>query len=195
MNRPKNNDPMSVGNAVQGASNEGGDHLAAPLGPITGGRLEFVRGASNVTIHADLTTKNLYRARFEGHVPNVGVQGGAVTIRYPRFPLFDRLYYRRERPAEVALNASIPWDIEVRDCASRITADLRGLKLGSLNLGGGASRLEMMLPRPSGTVPVRVLGRQQRLHPPSRRRRRAGLRGRRGYQSDLRREAFRRRRR
>lgn len=117
-----------------------------------------MRGASNVTIHADPTTKNLYRARFEGHVPNVGVQGGTVTVRYPRLPLFDWLYYRRERPAEVALNAQVPWDIEVRDGASKLTADLRGLHLGSLNLGGGASRLEMMLPRPSGTVSVGVLG-------------------------------------
>lgn len=136
----------------------GSRDFSAPLGSATSGRLIFVSGASNVAIHADRTTKELYRARFEGHVPSVGVRGGAVTVRYPRFPLFDWLYYRRERPAEVALNASVPWHIEVRGGASRLAADLTGLKLGSLDLSGGASRVELALPRATGTVSVRVLG-------------------------------------
>ncbi len=136
----------------------GSRDFTAPLGSATSGRLVFVSGASNVTIDTDPTTEDLYRARFEGHVPTVGVRGGTVTVRYPRFPLFDWLYYQRERPAEVALNASIPWRIEVRDGASRLTADLSGLKLGSLDLSGGASRVELTLPRATGTVSVRVLG-------------------------------------
>lgn len=57
-----------------------------------------------------------------------------MTIRHPGFPPFDRLHYRRGHTAEVALNASIPWHIEVRDGASRLTADLRRLELGSLCL-------------------------------------------------------------
>jgi hypothetical protein len=102
--------------------------------------------------------KELYRARFEAQVPIIRVQDGTVSIEYPRFPSLDQHYYWLERRAEVALNASITWHIEVRGSISRLTADLRKLRLGSINLAGGASRIEVMLPGPSGTVPVRILG-------------------------------------
>jgi hypothetical protein len=37
-------------------------------------------------------------------------------------------------------------------------ADLRGLRLGSLKVDGGASRVDVILPAPSGSVTVLVLG-------------------------------------
>jgi hypothetical protein len=88
----------------------------------------------------------------------VGVRGGIVTIRYPRFPNDDWLDCRSERPAEVTLNAQIPWVIEVRGGVSRLLADLRGLRLGSMCLEGGIRRIEVMLPAPSDTVAVLILG-------------------------------------
>jgi hypothetical protein len=134
------------------------DCFAAPLGSLRSGHLLFVSGASNVTVHADPSMEDLYRARFEGQVPTVRVRGDTISIEYPRFPPSDQRDFWLERPAEVALNASIPWHIEVRDSTSRLTADLREVRLGSLKLAGGASRIEIMLPRPLGTVPVRILG-------------------------------------
>ena len=40
--------------------------FAAPLDSITHGRLRFLSGASNVTVHTDPSTADLYHARFEG---------------------------------------------------------------------------------------------------------------------------------
>ena len=155
MNRPENNDPVSGGNTVQGAGNEGDNHFAAPLGSTTGGRLEFVRGASNVTIHTDYATASLYQVRSEGPEPRVRAEGGVVTIEYPRtFHPFDW----RKRTPEVTLNGSIPWEIRVRGGASRLNADLSGLQLSSFEVAGGASRVELRLPKPSGTVHLRVDG-------------------------------------
>jgi hypothetical protein len=134
------------------------DCFAAPLGSLSSGHLLFVSGASNVTVHADPSMEDLYRTRFEGQVPTVRVQGGTISIEYPRFPSLDQRYYWLERRAEITLNASIPWHIEVRGSTSRLTADLRDVNLGSFKLAGGASRIEIMLPRPLGTVPVRILG-------------------------------------
>jgi len=88
----------------------------------------------------------------------VGVRRAIVTIVYPRFPASDWLNDRSERHAEVALNARIPWDVEVRGGASRLLADLRRLRLGSLKVDGGASRLEVVLPALPGTVSVIILG-------------------------------------
>jgi hypothetical protein len=128
--------------------------FAAPLGSLASGRLRFVRGASNVTVHADPSTGGLYRSRFEGVVPEVWTEGGVVNIRYPRFYSLGR----RGCSGKVALNATIPWHVEVRDGASKVTADLSQLKLGSFEVAGGASKVELTLPRVSGLVPVRVLG-------------------------------------
>jgi hypothetical protein len=155
MNRPENNDPVSGGKVLQGADKEGSDRFAAPLGSSTGGRLEFGRGAADVTIHADSATANLYRARFEGPEPRVQTEGGTVNICYPRT---IHPFGWHKRAAEVTLNALIPWDIEIHDGASRLTTDLRGLELRSFKVSGGASRVELTLPPPSGTVLVRVLG-------------------------------------
>jgi hypothetical protein len=133
----------------------GREYFAAPLGSSTSGRLRFTCGAHRVVIRADVHLRGLYRARFGYRKPVVGVRGGVVTIR---FPDCDWLNLRSERPAEVELNARIPWDVEIRGGASRLVADLRELRLGSLSLDGGASRLEVVLPSPSGAVAVVILG-------------------------------------
>ena len=142
----------------QRREDRGGDHFAAQLGSSRSGHLRFTGGAHRVVVRADLRLRGLYRARFGDRMPMVGVQGGLVTIRRPRVPACGWLDYRSERPAEVALNARIPWDVEIRGGASRLVADLRGLRLVSLKVDGGASRLELSLPAPSGTVAVVVLG-------------------------------------
>ena len=93
-----------------------------------------MRGAANVVLRVDSSIDDLYRARFDGPPPEVHARDGAVTIRYPRtFHPFDW----RRRTAEVTLNPAIPWQIEFH---------------------GGASGVAVTLPRPSGTVSVRVTG-------------------------------------
>lgn len=164
MNEPRDTDSMNPRKPVaaprtppedRGGS---GDHFAAPLGFLRSGRLRFTNGAHRVVIRADLHLRGLYRACFRDRMPTVVAQEGTVTIRYPQVLTCDWLNCRSERPAEVALNTRIPWDIEVRGGASGLVADLHGLRLGSLNLDGGASRVEVVLPAPSGTVSVVILG-------------------------------------
>src|SRR5215211_2814004 len=94
VNEPQGNDPMSDGDpgpagrtAPKGQSN---DYFAAPLGSSSSGHLMFVSGASNVTIHADPSMEDLYRARFEGQVPIIRVQGGTISTVDVRFPGFGQ---------------------------------------------------------------------------------------------------------
>ena len=130
-------------------------NYAAPLGSLTHGRLQFTRGAANVTLRVDSSMEDLYHARFDGLLPEVHAQNGTVTVRYPRtFHPFDW----RKRSAEVTLNAAIPWQIEFHRGLSWLDADLSSLRLGSFEIAGGVSGVELALPRPSGTVPVRVSG-------------------------------------
>ena len=135
---------------------EGGDGtLSAPLEGVESGTLVFLSGASRLVLRADAAIAELYRASFEGPVPDVRVEGGLVTVRYPRRL---RLFNRGKYGAQVALSAAIPWRIEVRGGAWEVIAELGGLDLAGLEVRGGASALRVELPEPSGTVPVRIAG-------------------------------------
>ncbi len=164
MNGPRGTYPTNPGSSIparrtrpEDRSGSGG-HFSAPLGSSKNGHLRFTRGAHRVVIRPDSHLRGFYRARFGERMPTIRVQGSVVTIRYPRIPSRDWLNDRSERLAEVALNARIPWDVEIRGGASRLLADLRGLRLGSLKVDGGASRLEVALPAPSGTVALVIFG-------------------------------------
>ena len=135
--------------------NDARNEFAAPLGSATTGRLEFVRGAYNATIHADALATDLYRARFEGTAPDVRAEDGTVRVEYPR--TWNPLAWRGHS-ADIVLNAAVPWGVEVRGGASEIKADLSGLRLESFEVDGGAGNVELTLPEPSGTVSVRIVG-------------------------------------
>lgn len=161
MIEPRGADPIKTANPVPAPRTppeDRTDDFAAPLGSLTTARLRFTNGAHRVSIRADADVRGLYRARFGNRTPAVMVRGGIVTIRYPRFPADGWLDRGSGGSAEVELNASVAWQVEVRGGGSRLLADLRSLRLGSLRLEGGAGRLEVALPEPSGTVTVAVLG-------------------------------------
>jgi hypothetical protein len=164
MDEPRDTDPMIP--RYPGADRRtrleewggGNDHFAAQLGASRSGRLRFTNGAHRAVIRASAHLRGLYRARFGERMPVVEVRGGVVSIRYTWVASCDWTGNHPERPAEIALNAGIPWDVDVRGGASRLLSDLSGLRLGSLKVDGGASRLEVVLPDPSGAVSVVILG-------------------------------------
>jgi hypothetical protein len=128
---------------------------SAPLGDLASGRLVVSAGMSHLTLRADSDMSELYRARFEGAVPDVMTKDGVVTIRYPR-----RLWVLvgGRGAAEITLNVGIPWWIVIQGGASEITAELGGLDLAGLEVKGGISTICLELPAPSGVVPVRISG-------------------------------------
>ena len=132
-----------------------GRDFTAPLEGVESGRLVFSSWASRLILRADAAMDELYRASFEGPVPDVKVVRGTVTFRYPRRL---RLFDRSKQGAEVVLNAAVPWRIELRGGASEVVAELGGLDLSGLEVSGGASSFRVDLPEPSGTVPVRIAG-------------------------------------
>lgn len=127
-----------------------------PAAPADTARLEFPRGAQRLTVRVDAGMSTLYRARFGGPRPRVHEAGRTVTIDYPRlapsgWPSLSR------RTAEIELNPFVAWDLALAG-VSRMQADLRGLELHSLEVSGGASDLDLVLPAPRGVVPVRIGG-------------------------------------
>ena len=158
MSDPSGAGPTKLANTSAARSSRqrgrGGDHLSAPLGSARSGRLRFTGGAHRVVVRAGPRVLGLCRARFGDLVPMVGLREGVVTVRYPRPPADDWPDSRSARPVEIMLNACVPWDVEIRGGASHVAADLRGIRLGSFEVFGGASRVEVDLPVPVGSVAV-----------------------------------------
>jgi hypothetical protein len=124
------------------------EELAAPLSGVDTGHLVFTRGATHLAIRVDRTMPDLYRARFEGKVPEVRADDGTVTVRYR--PSLHRT------TGEITLAGQIPWSIETRFGMSDIVADLEDLELLSWGISGGASKVEARLPRPNGEVRIHI---------------------------------------
>jgi len=128
---------------------------SAPLGSASAGRLEFTKGAAKVSIKGDPALSDLYQAGFVGPVPEITVIGGSVVVQQRRrFRPFDW----RAQSADFALSTAVPWDIALRGGMWKLAADLRALRVTSVEVTGGASDIEVRLPAPAGTVPVRVSG-------------------------------------
>jgi hypothetical protein len=129
--------------------------FAIPLAGITAARLEFPRGAARVALAADPTmADDLCRGHFDGRPPRVSIFGTAVRLDYRGLWVLGG-----PRAATITLNAAVAWEIVFEHGAARIVADLRALRsLRSFVVGGGVSNAELVLPRPSGAVPVRIRG-------------------------------------
>ena len=135
---------------------------AAPLDAATGGRLVFSSGAIGVTLQGDPALVELYRARFVQHVPSVQLAPETagkrkVTIHYRHRTPVDWLTVWREGLAAITLNGSIPWEIEFHGGVANLQADLRALRLRSLDLSD-SSAVKVLLPRPTGNVYLYVSG-------------------------------------
>lgn len=130
----------------------------APLGEARDGRLVFASAAVATTIRGRKLGDQLFRAQFSRRIPDVDVNGGAVTVQYRNLPFLNWLVFLRESLAVVTLNTALPWTIELRAGASKLEADLRGVELRSFEIGGSASDIQLALPRPAGVVPIDIAG-------------------------------------
>jgi AcrR family transcriptional regulator len=139
--------------AMGAVAGEEQGEVGAPLGSVDGGRLELIGGVAGLTLRGDPSLAELYASRFNGKAPTVEVHGGTVRMTRPFRPL-----QIRADTADVALNAAIPWDVEISGGVWKLHADLRGLRVRSLAMSGGVSDMTLLLPPPVGTVPLRLSG-------------------------------------
>jgi len=132
----------------------GSSDFRAPVGGLSRARLAFRSGANEVLLRGASDFDDLYRAKFEGPVPQVRLRDGTVSIQYKGRFQWDW----RQRRADVALNASVPWDVEIIGGSNKLQGKLALVDLRSFELTGGASQLRLMLGRPTGIVPIRLVG-------------------------------------
>ena len=130
-----------------------GSEHSAPLGGLTAAKLHVRSGLSSLRLRPGTDDRELYRAAFEGATPQVRLRDGRVLVQYRGLP-FDW----RKRTATFGLNGTIPWTIEILGGIQRVEADLRAIAVRRFELSGGTERIQLELGRPTGEVPVRIVG-------------------------------------
>ncbi len=130
---------------------EGGSEHAAPVGGLDRARLLFKAGAHELLLRGTSDMADLYRAKFNGAVPQVRLRDGVVTIQYKG----GWQWGRQERRSDVSLNAAIPWDVEIVGGAGKLQGKFGSLDLRSFALTGGVDQFRLTLGQPSGDVPIR----------------------------------------
>src|SRR5581483_2696208 len=58
----------------------------------------------------------------------------------------------------IDLNRAVRWDLRFTAGSTATTVDLRDAAVSSIAFIGGVSSIDLTLPRPAGTVPVRMAG-------------------------------------
>jgi hypothetical protein len=147
MSQRRNDGPLRV--------TDDGHDVEVAIGAAPAGRLVFPNGAAQLMLRTDPALGLMARARFEGSPPKASLEGETLTFRYPRL---GRPFEWRRRRADVTISTTVPWEIDVPGGASGVEADLRGVELLALRIGGGASHVEVILPPPIGAVAVTVGG-------------------------------------
>jgi hypothetical protein len=123
----------------------------AALNGRTDAGFDLVDGARHVTVRAADLGDSLYRIstpEADPVVPRAEEQDGRVRLSLDG----------DAQSVDIALNAAVRWDLRVAGGAELSTIDLSAGRVGGVELTGGASRIELSLPRPAGTLSVRMSG-------------------------------------
>ena len=132
---------------------------SAPAGALTSARLELDVVAAQVEI-TTATGPNLYQVRIDypaGAVrPLVSFdqQTGTVRIRPGSSGALDFLRFAPgKQTVELTLSRSVTWSLSLQGAAVDGRADVGAGRLSAVTLDSAAGHLDLVLPRPQGTVP------------------------------------------
>jgi len=139
------------GNWSPPAAAAAGNTATAALDGRTIAGFDLIDGAKNVTLRAADLGDSLYRITTpEGSnvTPRADEQDGRIRLRLDG----------DVESLDVTLNAAVLWDLRVAGGAELSTIDLSAGRVGGVDLTGGASRINLTLPKPDGTLSVRMSG-------------------------------------
>ncbi|BCJ54268.1 hypothetical protein Asp14428_57430 [Actinoplanes sp. NBRC 14428] len=131
------------------------NRLAAPVSGLDRASFELVSDTRVLRLRTTDLGDDLYRVTTpEGGsvLPRVTVEDTAVRL------FLERSGQRGKDEVEVLLNTAVRWRLTMTGGVQRGAFDLGGARIEGVNLVGGATRLELTLPRPDGTLPIRMSG-------------------------------------
>jgi hypothetical protein len=132
------------------------DHVAT--GPVNGrpeAQFEVLSGVASVTVRTADLGPDLYRVSTplgSGLLPRTVDHGGRVELQLVS-----------SGPAgasavDIRLNDQVRWGLRLAGGATRESVDLAAGRVSGVDIVAGVTAVELTLPRPQGTVPLRLTG-------------------------------------
>jgi len=137
--------------------------FSAPTGEVSTPHLQLSAGAAQITVRAGSIGADLYQATIQApsdEKPEASVDAATSTLTV-NLPGRSGLHWgtvNDRRSVDLILNDQLPWVVALSTGAAQTSLDLSNLKVSSVTVESGASSVKMMLPKPTGTVPIRVSG-------------------------------------
>lgn len=137
---------------------------AEPLQSLTAATLDLSYRGATIDLHAAALGDQLFTAQVDypngEQPPDVSLDRQSATLDVSGggpspFHFFGG---SRERHLAVTLTNRIPWSVKISGGAAAMTLDLASLPLSRLEISGGASRVDVSLPKPTGALAVDVSG-------------------------------------
>jgi DNA-binding MarR family transcriptional regulator len=149
--------PLTTASRARLAFSSGAPRISlnvAPLGPRAAARMIAEPSASRLELVSGAPSGQLAAASFDGPRPDIRASEAGLQVRYRR----QAISAFTSRRAKIALSADVAWTIELEGGLTYLTGDLGGVRLERFEVNGGTNHVDLVLPRPQGTVPVRLGG-------------------------------------
>jgi hypothetical protein len=145
-----------LASVLRGTTGSGDERtVTAPLDGRTAASFELVTGTTQVTLRSEDLGADLYRitsAEDSGTVPRPVVDEDRVQLHLT--PDGDGA----TGTVEIVLASRVTWALRFTGGADEQRVDLSRGRVSGIDVVGGARRIELTLPKPSGTVPIRITG-------------------------------------
>jgi len=128
--------------------------ISAPANARSTQSFELVSNATAVNLRAADIGTDLYRITTPTNSARPQVKATDAGIRL----FLVASAGHTDTTVEILLNSDIRWSLTITGGAKTSVLNLADTTVSSVNLNGGATRIDLTLPRPKGTLPVRMSG-------------------------------------
>jgi hypothetical protein len=121
----------------------------------TAARFELASNAATITLRTAALGDDLYRVTTpddSGVLPRAVIGDDGVRL------FLDDNGARGDATVQVLLSDAVRWSLRITGGVRRGAFDLGTAKVDRVDLDGGAARIDLTLPEPDGTLPIRMSG-------------------------------------
>ncbi len=129
--------------------------VSAPVRGRAEAGFELVSDAAVIDLRATELGDDLYRITTPAKssvVPRAQLGAGGVRL------FLDDNGERGDASVTVLLNADVRWSMRITGGVKAGVFDLGAAEINEVDFAGGAARIDLTLPRPDGTLPIRLSG-------------------------------------
>jgi hypothetical protein len=137
-----------------------------PLGGLSQATVQIDVGAASMTVRSSDLGSDLYRAHitYSGQKPSVNLDTSSGELHISQGNSGFTFLQTRRFDLDLQINSQVAWKINTNTGASTDTFKLGGVNVTSMTLNTGASREDITLGPPTGTVQITVDGGAPTVH-------------------------------